>query len=89
MSGFWGCQTATIDWCEPNYGVTYYIAEFWNTISNVAMVLLGAFGIWPHPTVEARFALSYFALFFVGIGSAAFHMTLLYQCQLADELPMM
>lgn len=27
-SGFWGIPTATIDWCEDNYSVTTYIAEF-------------------------------------------------------------
>jgi len=28
FDGFWGKTTATIDWCEANYEVTYYIAEF-------------------------------------------------------------
>lgn len=28
IAGFWGNRTATIDWCEKNYEVTYYIAEF-------------------------------------------------------------
>lgn len=27
-NGFWGKPTATIDWCEANYEVTYFIAEF-------------------------------------------------------------
>ena len=27
-TGFWGPPTATIDWCETNYEVTHYIAEF-------------------------------------------------------------
>ena len=30
--GFWGKPTSLIDWCEENYVVTTYIAEFWNTI---------------------------------------------------------
>ncbi len=28
FSGFWGKPTATIDWCEANYEVSHYIAEF-------------------------------------------------------------
>ena len=26
--GYWGKPTATIDWCEENYVVNHYIAEF-------------------------------------------------------------
>lgn len=25
--GYWGKSTATIDWCEKNYEVNYYVAE--------------------------------------------------------------
>ena len=27
-SGYWGFPTSTMDWCEENYAVTRYIAEF-------------------------------------------------------------
>ena len=26
--GYWGPPTATLDWCEANYDVTFYVAEF-------------------------------------------------------------
>lgn len=26
--GYWGPTTSTLDWCEENYAVTRYIAEF-------------------------------------------------------------
>ncbi|CDZ97090.1 Alkaline ceramidase [Phaffia rhodozyma] len=32
-SGIWGDHSALIDWCEQNYHVTRYIAEFTNTLS--------------------------------------------------------
>lgn len=28
INGFWGMPTSTIDWCEKNYEITYYVAEF-------------------------------------------------------------
>lgn len=49
--GFWSPHTATIDWCESNYVVTDYIAEFWNTISNLVMILFPLYGVywsWKH-----------------------------------------
>lgn len=50
-SGFWAPHSATIDWCEANYAVTHYIAEFWNTVSNLVMILLPLYGVywsWKH-----------------------------------------
>ena len=44
--GYWGNRTSTIDWCEENYQVTSYIAEFWNTISNLVIILLPLYGIY-------------------------------------------
>lgn len=26
--GYWGLTTSTLDWCEENYAVTWYMAEF-------------------------------------------------------------
>jgi hypothetical protein len=33
--GYWGPKTAAVDWCEPNFDTSYYIAEFWNTITSL------------------------------------------------------
>lgn len=90
IAGFWGNRTATIDWCEKNYEVTYYIAEFWNTVTNLIMILLPLWGIREifKQNLDRRFICSYLFLMVVGFGSWSFHMTLLYSMQLMDELPM-
>jgi len=86
--GVWGIPTASIDWCEQNYAVTPWIAEFWNTTSSLAMVLAGLVGL-----TRRRFAreirIAFGLLFLVGLGSMAFHGTLRFELQMMDELPML
>jgi len=87
---FWGKPTASLDWCETNYQYSPFIAEFWNTISSLWLTFLAVFGIYQgiHMHIETRLHMAYVALGVVGVGSALFHATLLYSCQLLDELPM-
>jgi len=88
--GFWGKPTALIDWCEENYVVTSYIAEFWNTISNLIMIippLVFAYQA-KREGLERRYFWLQFTVLLVGIGSWLFHMTLRYGMQITDELPM-
>ncbi|XP_003745879.1 alkaline ceramidase 3 [Galendromus occidentalis] len=88
--GYWGNQTSTLDWCEYNYEVSIYIAEFWNTLSNLFMIVppLWAIYLGIRQQIGTRLLLCYLSLLVVGIGSWLFHMTLLYEMQLMDELPM-
>ena len=86
--GFWGIPTASIDWCEQNYALTPWVAEFWNTLSSLAIVAAGLVGLWTRrfaPEVRLAFAL----LTLVGLGSIAFHGTLRFELQMLDELPML
>jgi dihydroceramidase len=57
--GFWGPSTSTVDWCETNYEVTHYLAEFANSISSFSMVLAGLLGIYLHYWAEKRFKLAF------------------------------
>ena len=86
--GVWGLPTASIDWCEPNYAITPWIAEFWNTVSSLAMVTAGLIGL-----ASRRFAweirVAFGLLVLVGLGSMAFHGTLRFELQMLDELPML
>jgi dihydroceramidase len=43
--GYWGEVTSTIDWCETNYEVTHYVAEFWNTLSSLFIAWVGLYAL--------------------------------------------
>ena len=90
LRGYWGPVSSSIDWCERNYVVTPYIAEFYNTCSNLAMVLLGLLGMYlaSREGHEKRYIVTSFTLFAIGCGSAAFHGTLTHIGQQGDETPM-
>lgn len=88
--GFWGEQSSTLNWCEEDYSITYYCAEAVNTLTNVVFMYLGVKGIrnvlaYRHSSV---FILAFLGYMVVGLGSMAFHTSLKYSMQLADELPM-
>lgn len=88
--GLW-TQTATIDWCEPNYVVSLYIAEFWNTLSNFAFILpqtAAYISLSKDNNVERAFRSAFLSLILVGIGSLCFHMTLSRPMQMFDETSM-
>ncbi|KAJ7109897.1 ceramidase [Mycena epipterygia] len=88
--GWHGNTTATIDWCEANYQFSYYVAEMANTFSNLITIAFAAYGCFLSITqyLPYRFIMGYIGIFLVGLGSFWFHATLLFQAQLADELPM-
>ncbi|KXS14116.1 hypothetical protein M427DRAFT_146155 [Gonapodya prolifera JEL478] len=102
--GFWGEPTSSVNWCERDYIWSFYIAEFFNTISSLSMVFAGLIGLWIHrlpfwsgkragserPAVlETAYILSFISLVIVGWGSVAFHATLWRESQALDEVPML
>ncbi|KAG6814153.1 hypothetical protein H0H92_002148 [Tricholoma furcatifolium] len=88
--GYYGPVTATLDWCEANYQFSHYIAEMANSFSNLFTIALAVCGGYTamRQSLPARYVAGYAGVALVGIGSFAFHATLLFQAQLADELPM-
>ncbi len=94
MDPYWPSlgTAASVDWCEPNYVWTAYIAEFWNTLSSAPIAGAGFFGVClvvlANPPKEMRFGVAFAVLAVIGLGSMAFHGTLLKLAQAADELPM-
>jgi len=89
LEGFWQISSS-IDWCERNYVVSWYIAEFWNTISSLVIILCGAIDLHHAIKMKAELPFKLYALsvIMVGMGTVAFHGSLTYIGQLGDELPM-
>ena len=72
--GYWGPVASSIDWCERNYVVSFYVAEMFNTFSNLGLAGLGLFGAaaaW-RGGLEPRFIMTHAGTALVGFGSAAF-----------------
>lgn len=94
MTGFWeGVATrASVDWCEPNYVYSAWVAEWWNTLSSVPIAGLGLVGLLLcrrlGRSIEPRFYWGFAALMIIGLGSMGFHGTMLKAAQASDELPM-
>ncbi|XP_031817205.1 alkaline ceramidase 3 isoform X1 [Sarcophilus harrisii] len=85
-------------WSLPCQGKSFH-AQFteaqvipchWNTLSNLIMILPPIYGAIQtvKDGLEKRYTASYLAITVVGLGSWCFHMTLQYEMQLLDELPM-
>lgn len=85
---FWGPPTSSEDWCEPNYLHSSYVAEWYNTLSSVPIVIAGLIGIAVglRSGFRARFVVPCAFVVMVGLGSMSFHGTLQYWGQAMDEL---
>ncbi|KAK6525801.1 Alkaline ceramidase 3 [Arthrobotrys megalospora] len=44
--GVWGVPTSSVNWCESDYTISFYIAEFFNSCSSLCMVAFGLLGQW-------------------------------------------
>jgi len=90
--GYWGNPDGIMDFCEPNYAVTYYVAEFFNTMSSIPFCVLGVLGLvltHKFATTEFRFKLCFLSMLLMGFGTILFHASLLFKYQLLDEMPML
>ncbi|OQR91070.1 alkaline phytoceramidase family protein [Achlya hypogyna] len=95
QTGYWGAPTSSVDWCEDNYVWSYYIAEWWNSWSNVPPLMLALYAMHTSRRAYAgteqplTIRIAYAVPLFIFTGSFAFHSTLTYYGQMLDELPMM
>nr|CAD1820545.1 unnamed protein product [Ananas comosus var. bracteatus] len=90
VSSFWGPVTSTTELCEKNYAHSTYIAEFYNTMSNIPCIILALFGLITalRQRFEKRFSVLHISNMTLAIGSMIFHATLQHVLQQSDETPM-
>jgi len=87
--GPWGLHTSTMDFCEDNYALFPYVAEAYNTFSNIPYMMLGLHGALNTPRGHPSHVLAHLGVAVIGMGSFVFHATLRWDAQLfLDEFPM-
>jgi len=97
-SQYWGPITSSVDFCEPNYALSPYVAEPANALSSLLMVAAGVAGLavanprrgdpagcWG----RSLFGVLYAGLAVIGVGSALLHTCLTAPAQALDEVPML
>ncbi|KUJ19150.1 alkaline phytoceramidase [Mollisia scopiformis] len=87
----WGEMTSSARFCELDFYLTSYIAEFINTATSLMYLYLGWHGI-KNTKRNGRdkvVILCYAMLASVGPGSMAYHTTIKYSGQMVDEFSMM
>jgi dihydroceramidase len=90
MPGYFLPHTSSIDFCEPDYVLTDYVAEPFNAISSLYIVLIGLVGFfYSNPTKEWPFSVLFLLAVFIGFGSVGLHTTLHWLPQSFDEIPML
>jgi len=81
---------SSINFCEPDYIVSEYVAEFHNSWSSLLLVYMGFIGyFYGDPLNQMKHKLCFFVLGTIGIGSTWLHGSLSSYGQALDELPML
>ncbi|XP_054837299.1 alkaline ceramidase 1 [Eublepharis macularius] len=90
MPSIFAYLSAEVDWCEGNFEHSQYIAEYYNTVSNIIFFIIIPFMLTlnmdymkyrPKPVHSLAVMVA-----LIGFSSVYFHMTLSYVGQLLDEL---
>ncbi|XP_075719391.1 alkaline ceramidase 1 [Rhinoderma darwinii] len=83
-------HSSEIDWCEANYLHSEYVAEYYNTVTNIAFLLVGPLMMYLlHPYACRRSLtvhLVWIMFTMIGLFSMYYHMTLSFFGQLLDEI---
>ncbi|OCK83281.1 alkaline ceramidase family protein [Lepidopterella palustris CBS 459.81] len=89
----WGAPESQANFCEEDYIITSYIAEFVNTLTNLTYIIYAIHGLrrlrGNSGGPFSFLGFPYWGLAAVGICSGYFHGTLKYHSQMSDELSML
>eukprot|EP00756_Hemistasia_phaeocysticola_P064205 Hpha_TRINITY_DN7596_c0_g1::TRINITY_DN7596_c0_g1_i2::g.18841::m.18841 len=70
---YWGPNDADFDWCEPDYAVSEFVAEFNNTWTNLFYFIPGLIFFWKHSGLMPKgVTLLLFILATIGVGAQTF-----------------
>ncbi|KAH8586692.1 ceramidase-domain-containing protein [Bisporella sp. PMI_857] len=88
---YWGPANSSADFCEEDYIITEYIAEFINTLTSATYVYYAYYSIKQNKNRKDALLRNfpYLGLAGVGFGSAIFHATLKTYTQWGDDLSML
>ncbi|KAI1326866.1 ceramidase [Xylariaceae sp. FL0255] len=92
LSGAWSPPTSSANFCEEDYAVTAYIAEFINTLTNLLYVFFALrymYGPGSRGLLAPKVDFMSLSLFILGIASFLFHASLRHILQFGDELAML
>ncbi|KAH8673796.1 ceramidase [Xylariales sp. PMI_506] len=91
LSGAWSPPTSAANFCEEDYAVTRYLAEFVNALTNLAYVYFALrymYGPGSRGLLSPKLDSMSASLLVLGIASFLFHASLRQTLQFADELSM-
>ncbi|CAL3969843.1 hypothetical protein PZA11_007589 [Diplocarpon coronariae] len=91
-NAYWGNPSSTLNFCEEDYQFTPYVAELFNTLTNVTYIGLGIKGLINSRKLDGLGIgpkLPYIALINLGIASSLFHSSLKHGTQMCDEFSML
>ncbi|KAK4102469.1 alkaline phytoceramidase [Parathielavia hyrcaniae] len=87
--GVWSPPTSRANFCEEDYVITFYIAEFINALTNIAYVYYALKAIYPRGRGRPKPDFMSLSLLVLGLGSFLFHATLRQALEFVDEFSML
>ncbi|KAK0619103.1 ceramidase [Immersiella caudata] len=90
--GAWSPPTSRANFCEEDYAISFYIAEFVNSLTNLAYIIFALrvmYGPGSRGILRPKLDFMSISLFGLGIGSFLFHASLRHTLEYVDELSML